>query len=386
MTTNEESRDYTFSDGDLKQRADSLVLTITEDAVEFATRGITPATLTAFGALITELNNTKTDDYFVGKITEAVQARTAAREALKIKLRTLSVMVENSMTKTSGRYKSYGFGDLTSFSDGDFAKMAINARDAAIEDADVLESEGYSATFSLDLTNLMNDFDVKIDLTAKAERTRAEATRSRIIKGNILYKELTRLCNTGKDLFANTNLVKYNNYVIYGSTGSVGVRGTPSNIRFNGSTTLEWDAIDNATSYGVSVSTNQGNSWQADINTNTNSTPVPVLLTGKLFYKVRGRNATGLGEYSAPFERLFGLESVQGFTYNGGTFTWSTVEFATGYEIERAPAGTSNYTLLYNSTGTTYSDNPGSGNWTYRIRPSLGGMKGEWAELNVFQS
>ena len=35
MTTNEESRDYTFSDGDLKQRAASLVLTITEDAEQF---------------------------------------------------------------------------------------------------------------------------------------------------------------------------------------------------------------------------------------------------------------------------------------------------------------------------------------------------------------
>ena len=74
--------------------------------------------------------------------------------------------------------------------------------------------------------------------------------------------------------------------------------------------------------HGVSVSTNQGTSSADRHQYLTNSTPVPVLVTGKL-HKVRGRNATGLGEYSAPFERLFGLESGEGFTNN--TFTWNAV-------------------------------------------------------------
>ncbi|MFN8359669.1 MAG: hypothetical protein U0264_07120 [Candidatus Kapaibacterium sp.] len=386
MTTNENSRDYSFSDGDLTQRADTLVVSLTTDLLDFADRGVTANTLTSFGALIADFQNTGMDVYYAGKVSEAVEVRVLAREALKTKLRTLSIMVSNTYGKDAAHYKTYGFGDLTTFTDGDFVKIAQNAARVAAEDAAALAKEGYSMQFETDLTNLIANFDAKIDLVRQAEGARLDATRQRIIKGNLLYSELTRLCTIGKDIYSGSNLVKYNSYLVYDSAIVSGVHGTPANIRFNGSTTLEWDAIDNATSYGVSVSTNQGTSWQTDINTSTNSTPVPVLVTGKLFYKVRGRNATGLGEYSAPFERLFGLESVKGFINTSGTFTWNAVEFASGYEIERAAAGTSNYTLLYNSSGTSFSDTPAQGNWTYRIRPSLGGMKGEWVELNVFQS
>jgi hypothetical protein len=45
--------------------------------------------------------------------------------------------------------------------------------------------------------------------------------------GNVLYAELVKLCNTGKDIFYSLNEAKYNDYVIYNTpTGKVEVLPT----------------------------------------------------------------------------------------------------------------------------------------------------------------
>jgi hypothetical protein len=166
------------------------------------------------------------------------------------------------------------------------------------------------------------------------------------------------------------------------SGGGGAIPDTPNVPYFNGSTTLEWTPIDGATSYGIAVSTN-GTDWQDDISSTTNSHIVPVLQDGKLWYKVRARNAGGMTGYSGILERLFGLAGVKNFTFSNGFLTWSSVVYAEAYQIERAVAGTSVYTLLFNTNGTSFSDSPAPGNWTYRIRAVNGGIFGEWAELNV---
>ena len=166
------------------------------------------------------------------------------------------------------------------------------------------------------------------------------------------------------------------------SGGGGAVPDTPNVPYFNGSTTLEWTPVDGATSYGIAISSN-GTDWQDDISSVSNSHVVPTLLDGKLWYKVRARNASGLTGYSGILERLFGLAGVQNFSFSSGTLTWSAVLYAETYQIERAVAGTSVYTLLFNTNGTSFSDSPAAGNWTYRIRAVNGGIVGEWAELNV---
>jgi len=60
-----------------------------------------------------------------------------------------------------------------------------------------------------------NDFDTAIDVKQDAVKNRDIKTQDRIIKGNAVFKEITRLCNSGKSLFVNTDEAKYNDYVIH---------------------------------------------------------------------------------------------------------------------------------------------------------------------------
>jgi hypothetical protein len=156
----------------------------------------------------------------------------------------------------------------------------------------------------------------------------------------------------------------------------------PSGLHLEGET-LGWTAVDGATSYGVSLSSDGGTHWESDFTSSSNSTVVPVIEIGKLYYRVRARNAHGYGDYSGTYEYLFGLAAVENFENDGNNFTWSPVQYANGYDIQRTPAGEESWVLIYNSGGLSTSDSPGSGNWMYRIRASYGTVKGEWTELEV---
>jgi hypothetical protein len=156
----------------------------------------------------------------------------------------------------------------------------------------------------------------------------------------------------------------------------------PSGLHLNDET-LAWTAVPGATSYAVGLSNDGGTHWETDFTTSTNSATVPVIEIGKLYYRVRSRNANGYGDYSGTYEHLFGLAAVENFENTGSDFSWSPVEFANGYDIERSATGEDLWALIFNSGGTSMSNSPGPGNWTYRIRASYGSVKGEWTELET---
>jgi hypothetical protein len=70
-------------------------------------------------------------------------------------------------------------------------------------------------------------FDDAIDAQIASIRNRDIAVEERVGEGNVLYAELVKLCNTGKDIFYSINEAKYNDYVIYNTpTGKVEVLPT----------------------------------------------------------------------------------------------------------------------------------------------------------------
>ena len=91
----------------------------------------------------------------------------------------------------------------TTFTDGDLVKIAQNAARVAAEDATAL-AKGRIQHAIRDQTSrtLSQILMLKIDPRTTSRRARLDATRQRIIKGNLLYSELTRLCTIGKDIYS----------------------------------------------------------------------------------------------------------------------------------------------------------------------------------------
>jgi hypothetical protein len=208
-------RDYRFSDGFLKQKADDIAGSVERDIAQFTDRGVTAATITTFQITISSFDNTQTDIELQGAVSVTTDAKNVIAGTLKTAIRAVRTMAQNKLGETNAYYRSFGFGGMDKLPDEQLYRLGRRvAREATAQIAQ-LASEGLTTTMITNLSAVIISFDSSIDAQESAIKNRDVKTQERIEKGNMLYKEVTRLCNTGKDIWATLDEAKYNDFVIY---------------------------------------------------------------------------------------------------------------------------------------------------------------------------
>ena len=206
---------YRFTDGKLEQTTDGVLDAAENDKAQMEPRGVDLARRTAIKALRDDFSNFPADDYYAGEQTLATEAKDLSRARLTTTVRTVFTAAENTFGLKSKQYKQFGDPALTRLNDNDMVRNARNAMRIANKYLTPLAGEGITAAFLTDLEALIKALDDKIDDQKAAEREREIATGERVDKGNLLYTELVKVCNTGKDVWAEVNEAKYKQYVIY---------------------------------------------------------------------------------------------------------------------------------------------------------------------------
>ena len=209
------TRDYKFADGVLKQKADDIVGSVQRDSTQFATRGVTPATLTALQTNIANFDNTQTDEELQGALSVTTEAKNTLADTLRGAIGTIRTMAENKLGTASAFYRSFAFEGMDAMTDEQLYRLGKRVVREATAQLAQLASEGLTAAMVTNLSTVTTNFDNAIDAQESAVKNRDIKTQDRIAKGNIVYKEIVRLTNTGKDLFASTDEAKYNDYVLY---------------------------------------------------------------------------------------------------------------------------------------------------------------------------
>jgi hypothetical protein len=174
------------------------------------------AQLTSFDALVSAFDNTTTDIELQGAVSVAVQVKDATVSAIHKAVRTIRSMAEQAY-EGKGKYKTFGFEDMTRLSDNDLYRMVKRVVRVATSLQADLTLQGLTANQLSDLTSLDNKLDTDIDTVHDAEEQRDLQTQDRIKKGNMLYKEMAKLASIGQSLFQDTDEAKYNDYVLIGS-------------------------------------------------------------------------------------------------------------------------------------------------------------------------
>jgi hypothetical protein len=375
------TRDYSCSDADLKQRADKLADSITRDLTYFAARNVTDSTVTAFKARITDFDGQPTKEEMQYDIALKTKAKDDARKALEAQIRILRSMVGNVLGTTSTFYNFFGFDNFNKLSDAQMYRMAKTAKILAQKQITLLAPEGCTVDFLADIVTLNATFDDAIDDIEEAQYDAEKATEVRVISGNTLFTELSRLCNIGKTIFADVDPVTYNDYLIY-ENEQIHTLGVVTNLNYNG-TMLTFGNVTGATGYEVQSSQNE-TTWNTIGYPTTTSAPIPNLQIGGLYFRVRATKAPNIvGEWSDSYLVIYGLDIPGEFLYYEGLMTWQSAQYANGYDIERTEAANINWVLIYNSNGTSFVNNPGDGAWKYRIRSSYGATKSDWVTIDV---
>lgn len=215
MKLKELKRDYAMSDAALLRTANQKHQSLTRDLAALAPRNVSAATLTGLQLLISNFETFPTDEELLGDEMLATQEKDKKSEELRVLIRSVRTMVQNKWGTADARYRKYGFEEVSkSFNEGLYRLGKRVARIAATQVTD-LASEGLSAATITQLNTVVAALDACLDKQDDMANKRQIATQDRIKAGNLLYKEIVRLCNTASDFFSTTDAARYNDYIIY---------------------------------------------------------------------------------------------------------------------------------------------------------------------------
>ncbi len=221
MTKKKEAvREYNFSDGKLKQICDEVQNSVTRDISSFTPRGVTSTTVTDFETITEDFDNFPTDEELLAEVSDAADAKNAAEERLKVSIRSIRTMAQNKWGEEAAKYRSFGFEGMDEMTDNDVHRLGKRVVRRATLYLTDLASEGLTTAMITALGTVNTTFDDGIDAVTDKTKDRDIATQTRILKGNACFKELMRLANIGKDIWASVDEAKYNDYVIYNTPGA----------------------------------------------------------------------------------------------------------------------------------------------------------------------
>lgn len=228
MPQNTQTRNYSMADADLKQKADGLATTLTRDLADLAARNINAAAVNAFKAVITNFENTTSDEELLGELKAATDAKNAVADSIRKAIRPIRNMAE-IVYNSKGKYTSFGFEDMANMSDGDLYRLAKRVVRVGTKFLADLAPQGLTAAQLNNLATLATSFDAAIDDVEDKIENRDIETQDRIKKGNALWDEMTKLGSVGRSVYEDINEAKYNDYLLVSTPQEPTPPATPNN-------------------------------------------------------------------------------------------------------------------------------------------------------------
>jgi hypothetical protein len=209
------TRNYTFSDAILKQKADGMLLLLDRDFAEFSDRGFNTIKRTNFVNKLDYFDNCPADEQLEGIKITATEEKNAARDLVEKTMRTFFLMARIAFKDKQGKYKEFGNADISQESDDELVRSAKIMIATATKYLTILEDEGLTAAKITALSDAKNVLDAAIDVQREAINTRDIGTEDRIEAANDLYELVSKYAEIGRDIWGDTNQSKYRDYVVY---------------------------------------------------------------------------------------------------------------------------------------------------------------------------
>ena len=136
------TRNYTFSDAMLKQKADGMLLLLDRDFSEFSERGFTLTKRANFVSKLEYFDNCPADEQLEGIKITATEDKNMARETIEKMMRTFFLMARLAFKDKIGKYKEFGNADISQESDDELVRSAKIVIATATKYLSILEDEG----------------------------------------------------------------------------------------------------------------------------------------------------------------------------------------------------------------------------------------------------
>ncbi len=211
------NREYNFPDADLYAQCLERIKNIRRDLKEFEEYAYGEAKLEDFEKLVKGFADLPSDDELLGDQMVATQKKNEAREALKTAIRSVMTRVASKYNPKSGRYRKFGTYKMNDMSDPKLLLCSFRVVRVGESLLPFLEETGLKQEHLDRVRQASKAFENSIHIQQDKVSDRDIAVEKRIDIGNQLYRELVFVCNIGKDIWAEKNKAKYENYTIYES-------------------------------------------------------------------------------------------------------------------------------------------------------------------------
>ena len=220
-------RKYSFSDGTLAERGDSLCAFAERDLAEMTNYGYAQLRINLIKGKIVTFKAFSPDEYYTSQMSEATDAKNLAIDNMSEVAEGVVRRAENKFKKGSAQARGFGWEGFITKADADKMVSCRLVHKMGTDKLAELTTEGLTAAILTDLAAKIIVSDNAITLKHTRVSERDIAVNDRIELGNGLYADLVSLADIGKHIWEDVNEAKYNDYVIYtGETSLQTVVGT----------------------------------------------------------------------------------------------------------------------------------------------------------------
>lgn len=210
-------RQYNFPDADLYLQCVERIKYAIRDRDAFADYSYDADRLKAFQVMCEKFRALPDDDELVGDQMLMTEKKYAAAEKLKGAIRSLMTRVAMKYNRRSGRYRKFGTAKMGDMTDAQLIFCGRRVIRVARQQIDFLAEVGVNEQVIRKVQEAVQNFENALNIQQDRVADRDIAVERRTEQGNKLYQELIVLCNIGKDIWAERDPVKYEQYCIYES-------------------------------------------------------------------------------------------------------------------------------------------------------------------------
>lgn len=210
-------RQYNFPDADLYLMCVERLKYAIRDRELFQQYGYGKDRLKTFQAMCEKFRALPDDDELVGDQMLVTEKKYDAAEKLKSAIRSLMTRVAMKYSNRSGRYRKFGTSKLGDMTDAQLIFCGRRVIRVARQQIDFLADVGVNENVIRRIHDAVQNFENALNIQQDKIADRDISVERRTEQGNKMYQELIVLCNIGKDIWAERDPVKYEQFTIYES-------------------------------------------------------------------------------------------------------------------------------------------------------------------------
>ena len=210
-------RMYNFPDADLYTSCMHTIRNAHRDIEHFKQYGYTIDKITGFANQCEKFKNLPDDDELVGDQMIVTEKKYDAAEKLKSAIRSIMTRVEMKFGNRSGRYRKFGTAKMGDMTDAQLLFCGRRVARVCRAQIDFLADVGVNENQIQRVLDACAAFENALNIQQDKIADRDIAVDLRTEQGNKIYELMIDVCNIGKDIWADKDPVKYEQYCVYDS-------------------------------------------------------------------------------------------------------------------------------------------------------------------------